>query len=264
MIPKSNFHTHTYYCDGVNKPEEIVLEAISKGFIELGFSGHSYTPFDLRYCMSQESTEKYLYEINILKEKYKDYIKIHCGIEVDYYSTVNKKDFDYIIGSVHYIEKNGIFYDVDDSKSDFISHINNAWDGDVYSFIEDYYSLVGDVVNKTDCDIIGHFDLVRKFNTDSSLFSENHPRYATASESAIKKLLKTNKVFEINTGAIGRGYMSSPYPSSTILRLLKGRDVVISSDCHEKSALDCWFDNAYELANKNSLYILYSLKEIKD
>lgn len=42
----SNLHTHTTYCDGKNSIEENILYAIEKNFISLGFSGHSYLPFD--------------------------------------------------------------------------------------------------------------------------------------------------------------------------------------------------------------------------
>ena len=45
-----NYHTHTNYCDGKNTAEEIVKKAIELGLSELGFSGHSYTDFDLDFC----------------------------------------------------------------------------------------------------------------------------------------------------------------------------------------------------------------------
>ena len=58
---KTNFHTHTTFCDGKNTAEEVVLSAIEKGFSAIGFSGHGYTPFDLRYCM--QDMEGYIKEI---------------------------------------------------------------------------------------------------------------------------------------------------------------------------------------------------------
>ena len=53
-----NYHTHTTYCDGKNTAEEMVQQAISLGISQIGFSGHSYTEFDLEPCMSREGTEK--------------------------------------------------------------------------------------------------------------------------------------------------------------------------------------------------------------
>ena len=71
----SNFHTHTVYSDGKDTPEDIILEAIRMGCSEIGFSDHSYTDFDISYCMSRENTAEYKREIKRLKEKYKGKIK---------------------------------------------------------------------------------------------------------------------------------------------------------------------------------------------
>ena len=104
---KTNYHTHTQYCDAKNTAEEMVLVAIERGLSTLGFSGHSYLHFDDSYTMCLEEYESYANEINALKEKYKDKIRILCGIEQDYFSPVPTQKFDYVIGSVHYVEKNG-------------------------------------------------------------------------------------------------------------------------------------------------------------
>ena len=39
---KIDLHIHTTYADGKDKPEEIVVEAINRGFDSIGFSEHSY------------------------------------------------------------------------------------------------------------------------------------------------------------------------------------------------------------------------------
>ena len=56
----SNFHTHTCLCDGKDTPEELVLRALELGCPALGFSGHSYAPYDEGYCMSVAQTEEYI------------------------------------------------------------------------------------------------------------------------------------------------------------------------------------------------------------
>ena len=73
----ANFHTHSSFCDGKNTPEEIILAAIDKGFYAIGFSGHGYTEFDLRYCLKDTNgyiLETYLFfdhnEYNQISEKY--------------------------------------------------------------------------------------------------------------------------------------------------------------------------------------------------
>ena len=111
----SNYHTHSTFCDGKDTPEEMVLEAIRLGCSEIGFSGHSYTDFDETYCMSIEGTKQYKKCIRELAEKYRDRIRILLGVEQDYFSNAPTDGYDYVIGSVHYIKKDGAYLTVDES-----------------------------------------------------------------------------------------------------------------------------------------------------
>ena len=72
--------------------------------------------------------------------------------------------------------------------------------GDLYALIEEYYRTLARVVEKTGADIIGHFDLISKFNEGGALFDEAAPRYLAAAQKAADILLKTGRPFEINTG----------------------------------------------------------------
>ena len=112
----SNFHTHTDFCDGKDRPEAIVLQAIEGGMTYLGFSGHAYTPCDLSYAMTRETAEKYRQEIRRLQSEYSHRINILCGLEMDYFSEQDTSQFDYTIGSVHYVFcKNGEYCPVDEA-----------------------------------------------------------------------------------------------------------------------------------------------------
>ena len=72
----SNFHTHTILCDGKDEPEALVQEALRLGCPALGFSGHSYAPYDRAYCMSPEETEEYKAVIHRLRKKYAGRIRL--------------------------------------------------------------------------------------------------------------------------------------------------------------------------------------------
>ena len=253
----ADFHTHTCFCDGHDKPEDVVLEAISRGMKKIGFSGHSYTPFDEEPCMSVINTEKYKSEIARLKREYKDKIQILCGVEQDYYSEMSTSDYDFVIGSVHYINVNGVYYHVDNTPEMLRALIHECND-DVYLMCEKYFALVSDVVNKTGADIIGHFDLITKLNDKYNFFDENNSRYIHAWKNAADNLLKTGKPFEINTGAISRGYKSEPYPSRDILSYIaehKG-SVILSSDSHDKANLMYKFSECEELAESLGLEVV--------
>lgn len=247
---KENYHTHTCYCDGKNSPEEMVQKAIELQFNILGFSGHGHTDCDSSYCMSLENTKKYIEDISDLKEKYKEKILILCGIEQDLISNDDVSCFDYIIGSTHYILKGDKHYPVDGSIDEFKTLVNEVYYGDVNAFAKEYFENVSQVVDKTKCHIIGHFDLLSK-NFERLNISEND-KYLYYAEDALKKLIKYNVPFEINSGAIARGYRTTPYPSENILKMLKnyGGKIIFTSDCHNKEYLDCYFSEAEKLAKK--------------
>ncbi len=238
MIP-CNYHTHTCFCDGAHTPEEVVQEAIRLGCRELGFSGHSYTPFDDSFCMSLENTQAYMTAVRAVQETYADRIKIYLGIEQDYHSPVSTEGYDYVIGSVHYVEKDGLHLSVDESKETQIGIVKQFYGGDFYAFAEDYFATVADVYNRTRCHIIGHFDLIAKFNREGDLFDPHHPRYVAAAQKALMALLETPAMLEVNTGAMSRGYTAEPYPSRGILRqwLAAGKKVIFSSYCHSAQHL---------------------------
>ena len=82
MNIKQNLHTHTTYCDGDNTPEELVREAIKRGFSGIGFSGHSYTHFAPEDSMSVQGTYSYIAHVNKLKKTYAKQIDIFLGLEV--------------------------------------------------------------------------------------------------------------------------------------------------------------------------------------
>nr|MCR4719031.1 hypothetical protein [Bacillota bacterium] len=105
----------------------------------------------------------------------------------------------------------------------------------------DYFSTVAKIKN---AQIIGHFDLISKFNEGFCLFDESDERYMKSYKKALDILLKQNVIFEINTGAIARGFRSEPYPSIDILNYIKkhGGKTILSSDCHAKENLMFGFD----------------------
>lgn len=103
--------------------------------------------------------------------------------------------------------------------------------------------------NKTKCDIIGHFDLITKFNEKNVFFDENDCRYKSAWTDALDELLKRDVVFEVNTGAVARGYRTYVYPSEEILKYIKnkGGRVIITTDCHDKDKIDFYIKEAYQI-----------------
>lgn len=235
-----DLHVHSNFSDGASSPEEIVLSAIAKGVTELGFSDHSYTSYDESCCIPKNRVGEYRETVLALRETYRDRISIRLGIEQDYYSDFTAEGFDYIIGSVHAVKVGGNYLAVDESAETQRRDVAEYFGGDYYAFAEVYFETVANVVEKTHADIIGHFDLVAKF----SLFDESDPRYVAAWKSAVDRLIPYGKPFEINTGAISRGYRTIPYPNPDMMAYIreKGGRFLLSSDSHHADTVCYGFD----------------------
>ncbi|MBQ7907166.1 MAG: histidinol-phosphatase [Clostridia bacterium] len=259
----STYHTHSTFSDGKNSLEEMVLAAIEAGMPELGFSDHAPMSFRCNWSLRAERLEEYKKEVKRLKEKYKDQIKIYLGIEQDYYS-IPAEGYEYILGSVHYIYKDGVYLELDKSAETTRENIEKHYGGDGVAYAVDYFKLVKDVVKVTNCQIIGHFDLVTKFNEKMPMIDTTDPRYIQAYTEAIEELLKTDAIFEINTGAISRGYRTSPYPSEKIIDLIaKGKKpFAICSDTHSVDSIATNLELEREKLEKKGYTYIKSLTEI--
>lgn len=240
MIPRATYHTHTDLCDGKSSAEQMLVSAIEAGCREYGFSGHVYAAGAEEWCMSRDATEQYRREVLRLGEKYKERIRVYLGIEYDYLSDEPTDGYDYVIGSVHALMKNGVRADVDGGTYEYrLGNINRLWGGDPYAYVEDYYRAVGELYSRCRCDIIGHFDIVCKFNERERMFDEGHPRYRAAALTALDKIMSTPAVLEFNTGGVYRGYRSSFYPADFILERIaeRGRPMIINSDAHDTDSV---------------------------
>ena len=267
-----NLHTHSTYCDGKNTLEEMVIAAIEKGFDSIGFSGHATMidypvhatiPDYLKYWMTKEEIEIYKKEISQLKEKYKDRINILCGIEYEIFSTADIKGYDYVIGAVHHIPAKNDFVDVDFSTEFTKQVIDRYFEGDGMKYAKVYYEQMLKLADYPEIDIIAHFDLLTKFREQAHLFDDESKEYKNIALETLRELSKTGKFFEINTGAISRGYRTTPYPAPFILKEMNnlGCKIVITTDCHDGNFLDCCMKEAKEFAKECGFKDYYVLKE---
>ena len=249
----ANYHTHTTWCDGRNAPREMADAALAKGFDALGFSSHAMLPQDdVGWVLTPEKAPRYAADIRALAEEYAPRLRILCGVEADYvpggaepsraaYAAVSP---DYIIGSVHFVRAaDGALVPVDHAPKLLAEGIRDHFGGDATAFVKAYFAAVRASL-AFDFDVVGHPDLVRKFNAKHPYFDESAAWYLEETERTADAIAASGKLVEVNTGAIARGWLDDAYPSPAFRALLRARGVrfVLSSDAHAADAVDCAFD----------------------
>lgn len=240
---KQNLHCHTTFDDGADTPEAMVIAAMSAGLTSIGISAHSPVPGEA-WCMSDENEPKFKSELRRLREKYRGQIEVYCGLEYDSCSVQRFEGYDYVIASVHTLS--GI--PVDNTLEESQQVIERYGSADAAACA--YYEQCARLADVAQADIVGHFDLLTKFNELYRLYDSGSSIYRDAAFAAMERLNAAGKIFEINTGAISRGYRSTPYPAPELLRHLKaiGGRITVSSDAHSAAAICCAFDKAEALA----------------
>ena len=237
--------------------------AIERGFEAIGFSSHSYMYYSPGFAvpMKAPGDRAYRAEIRRLQAAYAGRIDVYCGLEMDIFSDVELDGYDYIIGSVHYLEKDGQKIAFDRSAEVVRQVIDEHFGGDGMAYALAYYRTLATLPQYGRFDIIGHFDIITKHADQVTFFDEEAPVYRAAAIEAAEALCGKIPFFEVNTGAMSRYGRRVPYPPLFLLRELRrlGFGAVITSDCHDNRYLDFGFEQARELlavAGYTERYIL--------
>lgn len=257
-----NLHTHTIFDDGKNTPEQMIQAALDAGLDSVGISVHSPLPFNNDWCVPSDRVGLYIDEMSRLKKLFGGKITVYTGIEWDIISKMSLDGFDYVIGSVHHMPFECFSPTVDESRQTTAEIIKNQFGGDSGAMAAAYFEKYSCLAENNKVDIVAHFDLITKFDDCARLFDENSPAYRTSALKAMRMLVEAGKIFEINTGAVSRGYRKNPYPSKSLLCELNkmGGKIIIASDAHSVNTINCGFDDAVELAKSCGFSESYRLE----
>ena len=267
----TNYHTHCEFCDGAGAPEEYIIQAVERGFHAIGFSSHAPISFEKEWTLSEEALPNYLNTIEILKGKYRDKIEIYKGLEIDYLEGLsgpssdkfNRLNLDYRIGSVHMIPEKGTgqFLAIDGTADDLKNLLLSTFDGCIEKLSENYFSLIRDMLSSYDFEILGHFDLIKKRNSNDIFFTESAPWYRKQVLITLDALAEKDVILEVNTGGISRGAIDTIYPSPWIVKESYKRDIplMLNADAHNPLHIDYYFDESLNIIKDCGYRELYSL-----
>lgn len=238
-------HTHTTFCDGKNTVAEMAQAAYDAGLATIGFSGHSYVPAE-QFGIPPEHLPAYQREVRRVAAAWQGRLEVLLGLEVDNEAPpLSLAPYDYIIGSSHAVRApNGSRWTIDEAPEVTARCIAEGFGGDALAFVKAYYEQFVAFLLQLRPTIVGHFDLVRKFNGAGQLFDETSPAYLAIARGALREVLAQGMVLEVNTGAISRGWRTDPYPADPLLQdvLAAGGHIIVTADAHSCDALTCAFD----------------------
>lgn len=234
------------------------MAAIDKGLVEMGFSAHiprEYLPDAVpkeEYGMKESQLTYYYSKIDELRKKYRKKIIIRTGLEVDYFNWdpepaldfINRHGsrLDYVIGSVHMMDTPGVgIWSVDDRRFDNYNEIG------INTVYEQYFDVLGRMVNTCKYDFVGHLDLVKKFGYRYS----DADKYREIVEKILDFVKRSSMAVEISTAGY-RKYVNEIYPAEWIIKMIGEKDipVVISSDAHNPSEVGYKFIETRDMVKK--------------
>jgi histidinol-phosphatase (PHP family) len=248
IVPLVDYHVHTARCGHASGAMERYVEhAIEAGLTELGFSDHLFLywlPADQRdpeLTMAEWEHDFYIQDVERCRERYVSDITIRLSTEADYIpgheqqlaSILGRYDWDYVIGSVHFIDGWGF----DDSRN--ISGFDQ-WRID--ALYARYFDLVGASAETGLFDTIGHSDLVKKFGHRP--MGDQAAAYAALAE----RLSHAGVCAEVNTAGL-RKPVAEAYPHPELLRAYyaAGVPVTFGSDAHAPQEVGADFEAARTL-----------------
>ncbi len=249
----ADYHTHTPLCKHAGgTPEQYVARAKSLKLTEMCFTDHAPAPdgYDPTNRMELSSFPEYR---AIVEEQAKAAaLPILFGIEADYYrgnpgflkKWLPEQDFDFVLGSVHYVETWGI-----DNPAEI-----NAWKvADVSTVWREYFLLIAELAQTRLFDAVAHIDLPKKFAYRPPV--DEIPDIVAP---ALDAIAAAGMAIEINTSGLRRP-VHEMYPSPQILSQARERDIPIlfGSDAHRPQDVGADFVRAIQLA-KSAGYTEYN------
>lgn len=241
-----DYHMHTPLCrHAVGEPEEYARRAVERGIAEIGFSDHNPMPewYDPGFRMTSEEYPRYVEMVGRCRKAFPG-LSIKLGLETDYHpgtedfvrGVISRYEFDYIIGSVHYIGSWG--FDNPDNAHLFKGR-------DVFEVYAQYYDLVVKLADARLYDILGHPDVVKKFGYRPS------KDYEPLERRALEAVARAGMALDVNTSGLRRP-ANEIYPSLRMMKAARemGIGITLGSDAHEPRHVGEAFDRAVGLAKQ--------------
>lgn len=218
--------------------------ASARDIAELGVSEHIY-----RFTQALDVWQHPLWRefAHDDLDEYCDFVRstdLRLGIEADFIpgaeegiaNLIEERDFDYVVGSVHFLREHAL--DMDDYS---------VWGSgrSPEEIWREYFRTLGEAARSGLFDILAHPDLVKVWGRDKPLPDGDLRRYY---ELAIDGIADSGVAIEVSTAGLRkRAREIYPAPAFLTMCLEAGAPVALSSDAHRPEDVGADYDRALEL-----------------
>ena len=228
--------------------EAYIERAIELGLQAFGFSDHNSLP-DGRGAnvrMQESELDYYVQRVLDLRFQYRGKIEILLGLEMDFIAgqedylaqQIARYPFDYVLGAVHYLDPQCQL---------------NAWSPDCPLPVDEqyarYFAGVRQLAQSGLCDIIAHFDVVKR--------SGRQPAARGLAEipATLAAIAKAGICMEINTSGYRHSELATPqpYPALPIVAqaIQLGIPLIVNSDAHTPDQVGMRFPEVAEFLRQH-------------
>jgi len=226
----TSYHVHSHWSDGKPTLAELATAAQTSGLAEWGTSDHIVLrPDGIRekWGMDPARLPAYVEAVRALQAEAPPGQPVRLGLEVDYFpgqekalaDVLGNHQFDFLIGSVHFVDGFNVDSDPDHWKSLSPEGVNDAWRG--------YWARIEGLALSGQFTFVGHLDLPKAFAyLPTADLSEDIGR-------ALDAIARVGMAVEVNTSGWRRD-CREPYPSLDLLRACRSRGIpaLVSADAH--------------------------------
>jgi histidinol-phosphatase (PHP family) len=222
--------------------------ADERGIAELGVSEHIY-----RFTQTLEIWQHPFWKSNATDDldEYCEFVRsetdLRLGLEADYVpgaedrieNVLSARDFDYVVGSVHFLREGAV--DMDDySVWQAGRSPDEVW--------RRYFETIGETARSGLFDILAHPDLVKYWGDEQRRPEGDLRRYY---ELAMDGIAESKIAVELSTAGL-RKHVGEMYPAPAFLEMAieAGAPIALSSDAHRPQDVGADYDRALELLDQ--------------
>jgi histidinol-phosphatase (PHP family) len=249
----TDYHVHLRQDERSNSAEEAFTAANAERYAEvasergvevLGVSEHVYR-FRQALDVWQHPfwREEAVDDLDAYCEFVRAETSLSLGIEADFVpgaedrlaTLLEGRDWDYVIGSIHFLRDAAI-----DMRGDW-----DIWrSGDPHKVWTRYFETLGEAARSGLFDILGHPDLVKVWGQAAPV-PDRDPRFYY--ELAMEGIAESDVAIEVSTAGL-RKPVGEIYPAPAFLEMCLevGRPVALSSDAHTPNELAYRYEEALE------------------